>query len=242
MADLIEKEKYPAQFILITPEYKGAQLKELQKQKGLETTLFAHDPKNVKNISLRNIMQCFVSNIHGKTNSVNSRGLTAAVKPLLSQGTHRVSKEGISNEKVLQLWWMLERGRTGAIPLLSKFAKSKGAHQADAQILLAIVQKKYDAVFAAIQSQAVSIDAFDNLEALIVQYTGLKTKPAKKLLKTFFKDKSLKEEFKARSMWFQIQKMAQSNKAKDQEMAKGGRAHLFKKYPDTKYGKMAADK
>ncbi len=224
--------------ILITPDIKGPALKAFQDSKGVQNALVAHDPVNNKNISLNNILQCFQVDPSGSERRVNSQGLSGASKALLSSGKHRISKEGIADQKALDIWWMLERGRDGVIAPLVKLAKKND----DCKKLLEAVQSKYDSGFAEIKEMGVSIDAYDALEALIIAHNGLDTKDAKKHLKSLAKEKSLKEELKARGVYMKIQQMLKSNKPKDQSAGQAGLGELAKRYPDTKYGKLAAGK
>ena len=211
----------------------------MQKAKGLDNALVATDPANKENISLRNILRMYYVDGNGNRRAADPRRLMEQGKSVLAQGKHRISKDGLSNEKALTLWWMLERGRPGAIAPLVKMAKKKGDHQADCQKLLDVVQSAYDQQLAAITEAGPSIDGYDQLESLIISHDGLDTKDAKKLLKSFSKEKDLKDELKARGIYLKIQQMLASNKPKDQEQGKAGLGELAKRYPDTKYGKLA---
>ena len=242
MADYVEQEKIPAYVVAVIPEEKGAGLKTMQDSKGLQQALVATDPANKLNISTRNILQVFFVDGNGQRQRVNSDGLEQQAKQRFASGKHRISKEGLSDDKALTLWWMLERGRPGAIGPLVKLAKKKGDAQSEFQQLLEVVQSTYDSQFAAIESAGPSIDGYDALESLIRAHDGLDTKAAKKLLKSFSKEKSLKDELKARGIYLKIQQLLASNKPKDQAQGKAGLGELAKRYPDTKYGKLAAGK
>lgn len=205
-------------------------------------SLVATEPANKEKISTRNVVQLYYVDASGKRHYASSDKMLVEGKAFLSKGAYRISKDGLSDEKALTLWWMLERGRPGAIAPLVKLAKRKGDSQADCQKLLSIVQTAYDKQFASIKAAGPTIDAYDQLETLIINHDGLDTKEAKRLLKSFSKEKDLKDELKARSIYLKIQQLLTSNKPKDQEQGKAGLGELAKRYPDTKYGKMAAAK
>ena len=233
MAELIEKEKLPAHILLVTPEYKGEKLKSLATEKGLSPSAMAWDPENVHDISLNNILQVYVIAPNGSARRLTSGDLVQNAASLLSTGTYRIDPTGIDDEKIKELWWMVERGKPGVIPALVKAAKKND----QAQQLLTVVEERYQARANELQSAELSFSVFESTEAWLLEHKGLDTKELTKSFKKMAKDKSIRKELKAKSAYMQFKAMIASGKKKSVDQGTAGMKQLAVKFADTTYGK-----
>jgi hypothetical protein len=234
--DAIESEQLPAHLVCITPEFQGEELGALATDKGLDPAVMAHDPANSENISLNNILQVQLLRADGTLQRVSSSNLLANVRSELAAGSHRISKAGIDDPAVLQLWWALERGRPGVLPALVKAAKRRE----QAAALLATVQTRYDARASELLAADASLATFEAIEAWLEEHQGLDTRDLAKRYKELGRDRALKDELRARSAYQTCIELLSSDKPQDRANAKAGLAQLAEAMPDTAYGAKAA--
>ena len=169
-----------------------------------------------------------------------SKGLDPAIfayDPENSKNTaahYRSSNAGITDERVLDLWWMVERGKPGAIAAASKFAKKND----DAATLLATIQQRYDQRAAELLQADATLETFEHIEAWITEHQGLNTKELSS--KDLSRDKALANELRARTAYINCMRLISSNKTKEQQAGRDGLSQIAEKMPDTVYGKKAA--
>lgn len=219
----------------MTPEAQGSALAELGESKGLDPSVMAHDAANAENISTRNIMQLYLQSPDGSVKSARG-GAMAALRSAAASAQYRISKDGISDERVLQLWWMLERRKPGVLPALVKAAKKSD----EANALLVTVEQRYAKGAAELLAAEPNFTTFEAIEAWLVEHEGLDTKELAKHLKGMTRDEQIKQELKARGAWQKCQEMLSSGREKDMEAAKAGLQQLAEAMPDTVYGQRAA--
>lgn len=231
MHDRIEKERLPVQLICLTPDKDPSKLAAMQAELGLTYAWVGFDPANTLKISLNNILQYYTLHSGGK--SSNGWGDTAK---LATAGSWRLAVDGLTDDRVKTVWWLAERGRAGAGQALSQGLKSPVKEECE-KILTAIRTRRDGQV-----AQAPGIEAYEALEASATAWAGLdakELKPVKDRLAALAKDPALKDELAARLAWFKIQALLADSNPKKQETGKAGLAELAKRYPATKYGKMA---
>jgi hypothetical protein len=218
----------------------AAELKTFNKDNsyGLDHALWASDPGNHRNISLQNILQQDVIAPDGSESRV--RPSPDGLRPVLATGTCRYPVAGLTDPRVKELWWAVERGYPGALKALKDAASRKGPAQAELTTVLDAVKaataKRQDELVAA----PATMETYEALEAFAAESDGLDTKAALARLKELKAAKELKDEFKARDIWQQCQAALASPKPDAQKSAKANLAALAAKMPDTVYGKKAA--
>ncbi len=235
----------PVTLVLITPELSALQLKTFDKDNGygLEHALWANDPQNRANISLKNILQNHVVRPDGTTASMSGRSAVDGLKALLTgtgAGTFHYPIDGLSDPKAKDLWWTVERGYSGALKNLQAAAAKKSPIQADAVRILDAVKAgaatRQDELIAA----PATLETYEAIEGFLAESEGLDTKKALARLKELKASKELKDELKARDIYQQCQTLISSPKPDSQKAGKENLATLAKKMPDTVYGKKAA--
>jgi hypothetical protein len=228
--------------VFFTNELTVTELKTFDKDNGwgLEHALWANDPQNRKNIGLKtNVLEIDLQTPSGYE-WVPFRGTLEALKQKVTKGTYHYPVEGLTDPKVKDLWWGVERGYPGALKALVASAAKKSPQQAELQKVLEVVKdstaKRQDEVVA----EAPSMAAYEALESFITDSDGLDTKKAVARLKELKAGKDLKDELKARDIYLQCQALLLSPKPDSQKAGKENMAMLAKKMPNTVYGQKAA--
>lgn len=199
--------------------------------------LFAHDPLNAKKISLRNIFQAEVIGPTGRARRISMGGALAEAEPTMREAKGwRYPREGLTDPRVLDVWWQVERGRPGALKAVQAAAKKN----AEVGTLLEAIKKELTGRQEALLAKPSDLLTLEGLEALVTEAEGIELKPAAERIKTLTKDPALKDELKARSAWRQCQAMLNSKKPKEQQAGREGLAQLATKMPGTIYGQRAA--
>jgi hypothetical protein len=238
--DQIEADHLPAVLMCVTPDKKPAELRAYAKSLGMEQALFFYDPANTRNISLNNIIQMSCCGGDGKAFQINPAKLVEDMKNLKTKGTYRYPVAGLTDEKMMAAWWMVERGRPGAIRSLVAAAKKNPDPAGEVARIHAAVKKAVDAWQEEFVAMAPSIDAVDKLEWLLREADGMDLAAVKKRLDEVKRDPSLKVELAARDAYLKCDTLSCSDKTIDQKNAMTGFAQIAKKHPDTVYGKKAA--
>ena len=238
--DYIEKDKVPATLVLVTPDVTAAEMPAFSKEYGMEHALWASDPANPNKISLNNILQKYTYPPGGSRGYFNNE---ADVKIAMSGpggGSFRFPVDGITDPKARELWWMVERQRPEMVKTLVTVAKQKSALGADAVKILAVVKSTFESRETALVAAPPTMTTFEDLEALLVESQGVELKKASERYKELNKSKEIKEELLARSIYRQCQDLLVSTKPGAPAAGTANLATLAQKYPNTKYGQMAA--
>jgi hypothetical protein len=236
----IDSDRQAAQLICVTPELSGEALKNYAKSNCAEiadTALFAHDPANRQNISLKNIAQAELW-VDGKKRDVGFDQVTTAVaEPFKTSTAFRFPLSGDLTEKGKAAWWAIERGRPGAIA--SCFASSK--KNADAKAVMAMIEPKLIERQTSLLAGPVTLETYEALENLSAESAGIPSlKPAAEQLREMKKDKTIAEELKARDIYRSAFKQAASVKPSEAKAGAATLAELAKRMPQTVYGAKAA--
>ncbi len=240
MQELIDRERLAAWLVCVIPEVEpdglGAFAAEVAP--GLDKgALFAHDPGNSLNISLQNIFQAVIVDTDGKQRRSGMRSVVADAEPVMRAAKGwRYPREGLTDPRVLEVWWQVERGRPGAVKAVQAAAKKSPEVEALLTAVTTTLTARQDELIAALANLA----TLEQLEALVADAEGIELKPASERIKVLLKDPALKDELKARSAYRQCQKMLASKKPKEQQAGRDGMAQLAAKMGGTVYGKRAA--
>ena len=226
--------------VIVTPEKSGDALQAMADSKGLKNAWVAHDPANIQKISTRNIYQGFTHAPGGQWRQVSARDLPTMAHEMGRQSQYRLAQPADGDDKLLSLWWAVERQTPGALKALAKAGKSRSESARPYAELLAAVEAHYLAEYEALSEVEPSLTNIEKLEGIIATYDGIKTKEAEKLLKTWMRDREMKKELIARKAYRQAQLMLKSNKSKDQEHGQVLLKKIAAKYPETVYGQRAA--
>ncbi len=227
--------------MLITPELSAEELKTFDKDNnyGLEHALWANDPRNRKNISLNNILQTDMLHPDGSVGYFEGLQTLKSLKGTAA-GSFHYPIEGLTEPKIKELWWSVERGYPGAIKNLQSVAGKKSPAQADAVRILdavkAATSKRQDDLVGA----PATMETYEAIEAFLTASEGLDTKKALARLKELKAAKELKDELKARDIYQQCQQLLASPKPDSIKSGKENMATLAKKFPSTVYGQKAA--
>ena len=241
--DRIRSEKLPIRILCITPDIKPSGLAAWQKQKGLEDAWVAYTPENPVQISTSNIWQ--VQWFDGKLKEPRGRTdeasfIAGAVKS--STYAHPVGAQ-LKDDRVRGLWWMIERGQTGAGAGLAQ-GLANASVKAECELLLNDFRARRDALIALSATAANGgIEAYDRLEKLAVVWQGIpaaELAPIKKRMDALAAEKSLADEMAARRAWTTIQGWVAQGGPRNIQQAVAGLDELIKRYPTTKFGKLAA--
>jgi len=230
IAETIDRERLAAQLILSTPDGDAAAAQVMSPH---PLALMAHDPTNMENVSLNNIVQ--VRLIDGNLNmrQVAMNGThDAVIETLRAAKAYRYPVTDIDDERALHLWWAIERGTPGA---LKAAVANRKKHPQVSQISDQCAARE-----AALLAAPADLATVEGLEALLAESDGLPLKDAQTRLRDLIKDKDLKDEFAARSAWRTCAALLKSSQAKDQEKGRAGMAQIATRFPDTVYGKRAA--
>ena len=226
--------------MFITPDRNPDQLSSYAESIGLEGALFAKDTANTKNIGLNNIWQ-FAAMHNGKTIQTGQHNI-GSVKQLIDriQPTYRYEVSGLENPTAKQLWWLVERGHPEGIKTLVKAAKRSPIKE-EAQKILDVVDVKFQTKAAELMSAGATIDTYEAMQALLSESKGLDLKDLAKRFKELNRDKTIKNELKAKAAYQKIvSSLLGSGNEKKRTQAAKAFAQLAKALPDTKYGKLAA--
>lgn len=237
----------PATLVLVTPEVTAAELPAFSKEFNMENALWASDPANAEKISTQNILQRYHFLPGGILPDNNSRYFRTAdeVKAAMgsaNSGTFRFTVEGLTDPKARELWWLVERQRPEAVKTLVLVTKQKSPLGADAVKILAVVKPTFEKTETELLAGPVSMTTYESLEALLSESQGVELKKATARHKELGKAKELKDELQARSIYRQCQELLVSQKGGAPEAGKANLATLAKKFPNTKYGQLAAGK
>lgn len=236
---LIEKDRQAAQLICVTPELSGDDLKAYATANcaGIASTaLFAHDPANRRNISLKNIAQADLL-INGQSRSLNYDAVAEAVaEPFKASTAFRFPVACELTDSGKTAWWNVERGRPGAMAACLKNEKKNP----EAKAIVEAVEKTLVAQQEKLVAAAPGMTAYEALEDLCAEGAGMPAlKPAADRLKVMAKDPTMKDELKARDIWRAASKQAASPKPSDAAAGKAILSKLAANLPDTVYGKRA---
>lgn len=229
-----------AWLICVLPEVKPDELTAFAAEvsPGLDRgALFAHDPLNSRQISLQNIFQAVLIGADGKQRPIGMRSALADAEPEMraAKGWH-YSRDGLTDPRVLDVWWQVERGRPGAVKAVQAAAKKNP----EVGTLLTAVTAALTERQGALVAKPADLATLEDLEALAAEAEGIELKPAAERIKALIKDPALKDELKARSIYRQCQTMLAAKKPKDQQAGREGLTQLAAKMANTVYGKRAA--
>lgn len=238
---LIESDKLAAQLICVTPEFAGDQLKAYAEAVCKPITgiaLFANDPANKEQISLKNIAQARLW-VDGAVRMVDYQHVPEAVKDPFHASTAFLFPVGCELSPAGKTaWWGVERGRPGAFASCVSSAKKNPEAKAIVEVVSKVLLSRQETLLAAPGTMA----TYESLEDFCADGGGLpELKPSAERLRTLAKDKTIIVELKAREIYRNASKQASSVKPNDRETGKATLAQLAIKMPDTVYGKKAAD-
>ena len=228
--------------MLVTPEVTAAELPAFSKEFNMENALWASDPANSLNISTQNILQTSFISMGGKADYFKNSREAKAVMSAPSGGEFRYVVDGLTDPKARDLWWMVERQKPEAVKVLVSVTKQKSPLGVDAAKILAVVKSTFEKSETELLAAPVSIATYESLEALLTESQGVELKKAAVRFKELGKAKELKDELQARSIYQQCQELLVSQKGGAPEAGKANLATLAKKFPNTKYGQLAAGK
>jgi hypothetical protein len=235
---LIESEHLAAQLICVTPEFDGDALRSYAKTVCPDiaaTALFANDPANSESISLNNIYQIRLFH-DGAVSQLGPDNLAASIGPTLRAAKAFRYPVADLPESAIPAWWLVERGRPGALSSAIK-ARSKEPAKTIVAAAEAALTRRQGELVAAPESLA----TVEGLERLLVDGEGLPSlKPASERLKELLKAPGLKDELKARDLFFACKHQLDSKNPKEQQAAKANLAKLAALFPATTYGQRAA--
>jgi hypothetical protein len=227
--------------VLVTPDVTAADMPAFSKDYGMVNALWASDPSNKNKISTRNILQKYLISPGGKSGRFDS---LAEAKDLMSSpkcGTFRYPVAELTDPKARELWWMVERQKPDSVKTLVAVTKQKSTLGSDAMKIFAVVKTSFETRETELVQAPANMETYEGLEALLFESRGIELKKATDRYKELGKAKELKDEIQARSIYRQCSELLISPKGGAPETAKANLAALAKKYPDTKYGRLAAE-
>ena len=241
MHDIIEKQHLPAVIVLVTPDHDPEYLRNYAEEHNFTGAIFAQDQANALNISLNNIWQMRSSYKGQRLGSQPSPD--NLVSYVAKQETlYRFPVEGLENERAKQLWWMVERGHPEAIATLAEASNRRNPLQEDAKRIRDVVEPAYREREAALVAADASMDTVEGLEDLLQEAQALGMNDAQQRLRELMRERSLRDELAARQAYQRIHsELLASNNRRQREQAPAAFHQLAERFPDTKYGRKAAD-
>ncbi len=244
--DFIETRKVPMTLVLATPDLGPAEALALNRERSyhMDHALWASDPVNGQRISLQNVYQ-----VGAYGGDHRERAELAWNTPAATFETFFTSKEagafrypapGLSDERVKEVWWQVERQRPDAVRSLVSAAKTKSPVQDQLQGVLATVSDSFTTRAAELVAAPGTFVTYEALENLLGEGQGLELKDAQERLKELGKDKAIKPELAARTAFHSCQTLLASLKPADQAAGKAALPQIAKRWPDTVYGRRAA--
>lgn len=241
LAKSANEDHRPFSVVVATPDHADDALREWAKNHSLDRCLVATDTRNALDISLKNIWQVRAYDAKGEPqNGVGGSSLKELLIFAAAHGQHRLPVPGLTDSKVTELWWAVERRRTKAVPALLAAAKAKSPQKAQLDLVVAAVRAEAEARQAALIDAPADLATVEGSEALLGECEGLDLKPARDRLKALLKDKALKAELEARTIWRTCQVMVGNPRVNVQKEGRANLAELAKRFPDTVYGRKAA--
>ena len=236
----IDSDRQAAQLICVTPEFSGETLRNYAKTNCAaiaNNVLFAHDPANRLNISLKNIAQAELW-IDGKPRQISwDRVAETVSEPFKASTAYRFPLTCDLGEEGKTAWWAIERGRPGAITACAAVSKKNP----DAKAIMEVVEPKLIERQTTLLAASSSLATYEALEDLCVEGAGVASlKPAADRLRVLKKDKAIADELKARDIYRSAKKLAASVKPSEVKSGAATLAELAKRMPHTVYGAKAA--
>lgn len=236
----IDSDRQAAQLICVTPEFSGETLKNYAKNNCAaiaDTVLFANDPANRLDISLKNITQAELW-VDGKKRRISYDNLADAIsEPFKASTAYRFPLTCELSENGKRAWWAIERGRPGAITACAANSKKNP----DAKAIMGVVEPKLIERQNTLLAAASSLATYEALEDLCGEGAGVASlKPAAERLRELKKDKVVADELKARDIYRSASKLAASVKPSEAKSGAATLAELAKRMPQTVYGAKAA--
>jgi hypothetical protein len=226
--------------VVVIPEVTLADLPDFSKEFNMENALWATDPANTKKISTSNIWQKFHFAPGGKMGYFNGSADVKRIMGSPNGGTFRYVVDGLTDSKAKDLWWLVERQKPDAVKILVSVSKQKTTLGIDAVKILNVVKSSFEKREAELVDGPVTMATYESLESLLTESQGLELKKATARYKELGKAKELKDELQARSIYQQCQEQLVSQKGGAPEAGKANLVTLAKKFPNTKYGQLAA--
>lgn len=253
LAEAIETHRPPLVLICVTPDLQGEGLRSYAESVGIdaERVAFAHDPANRFNVSLRNIWQVRVATPESDgllRPRLDVDGVRKAIEDPARHaefGTHRYPKDGLIDDKLLELWWALDRGNPQAQTALARQAKrARADDELGAQVLA--LDEAVRTTLHARQEEALAAGegflAFERLEAAVAASEGYVLEAAEDRLRAWRRERAIRGELRARAAYRKCQTMLAEHSERKRAMGRAGLQQIVDRYPDTVYGgKAAAD-
>ncbi|TVR44909.1 MAG: hypothetical protein EA402_05550 [Planctomycetota bacterium] len=240
--DRIEAKQLPVVLVLVTPDNNPDELQNLAKSLDLEHALFAQDRNNALNISLRNVWQTRAV-LKGKQlrDEISADNVDSLAEK--HQARPRFKVDGLDDPRARELWWRVERATPGALELLAHGSQRRNPIQEQAQALLPVVEPWYRQREEALVTAEATIDTFEGLEQLISEARPLGLTRAEARYRELSRDRSLRDEIAARTAYQRIEtEFVNAAAQQKQRQAPAAFAQLAERFPDTKYGRLAAQR
>lgn len=236
----IDQDRLAAQLICVTPEFSGEQLKAYAAANCapiLQTALFANDPANRMDISLKNICQAELW-IDGAGRGISYNAVSEAVAQPFKASTAFLFPVACElSDQGKAAWWAVERGKPGAFASCVQGQKKNP----EAKAIVEAVEKTLLARQEKLIAAEPSMTGYESLEDLCADGAGLPSlKPSAERLRALGKDPALKDELKARDIFRAASKQAAGKKPSEIDAGKANLAQLAQKLPNTVYGQRAA--
>jgi hypothetical protein len=244
----IDKHMAPLQIICVTPDISGSKLLGYAKSTGVTGAIMAYDKTNNLKISTKNIWQ--VRLIDPKT----GKGKYTPIKNMMSMvtdsskhaelGNFKYEPIGLKSESLKKVWWASEKGSEKAFKTLIKKAKSaKDSSETGKQLIefYTALSTKLEAPITKAMEGDDNFITYEALDKSLEDANGiLKNKEAETRLRNLKKLSDIKNELKVKGYYLKYMKYLGST-VKNIKKGKEYMAKLAKKYPDTVYGKKAAE-
>jgi hypothetical protein len=244
--DWLEQEHVNASLVLITPDVAPGDLLALDDSRNyhMVNAFYATDPANREHISLQNIMQVRLMSPSGAVQMLPFDNLVSVIKSHLpdsssaAAGSYRISRDGLSEPAVIELWWAVERARPDAVKTLMSSARSAKL-PAEVRVLADRVTAFYAAREQELSAAPATLETVESLEVLLTESKGLPMALAHKRYHDLQHAKELHNELRARDEFSQCKTLLRSNRPADQSDGRDGLAAISHQFPTTVYGAKA---
>lgn len=244
LGQLIERNQMPARLVCVTPDMRGEQLAAWQQRLGLGDALVAHDPHNRMNISLGNIYQFRLVGPDGRQRRTPIEQLRAAFSSPANAdelGTYRFDLRPVESEQLRQVWWAIERGNPEGVEALEQAARHRNFRDEAGPMLERLEAILTERVAPLLEAEP-SMETFEALEELVLLAGDLDSMDdAARRLRQLSRDDALEDELRARQAYRAIQELLGGHTNREREQGMAAMAELIERYPDTLYGRRAAE-